>query len=178
MFCCRAFSRTLTCFLLYTLSTRWSVTIIPVVRFTLSSRQPPITFSCVLGSRFVPLWLLCHDVGSWSAAKCGLFRTVPWKFCFTFISRWQRPWRTSEMHLKWTWINLFFSAYFTSYTFFPEKGKLPVYAPPCVEVKTWILISDPYRFYALSVLTVSSVSVYWCSKENMIYAVHCSLLKH
>ena len=30
----------------------------------------------------------------------------------------------------------FFSAYFTSYTFFPEKGKLPVYAPPCVEVKT------------------------------------------
>ncbi|RMX40578.1 hypothetical protein pdam_00016578 [Pocillopora damicornis] len=27
----------------------------------------------------------------------------------------------------------FFSAYFTSYTFFPEKGKLPVYAPPCVE---------------------------------------------
>ena len=33
MFCCRAFSRTLTCFLLYTLSTRWSVTIIPVVRF-------------------------------------------------------------------------------------------------------------------------------------------------
>ena len=30
------------------------------------------------------------------------------KVCFTFISRWQRPWRTSEMHLKWTWINPFF----------------------------------------------------------------------
>ena len=33
MFCCRAFSHTLTCFLLYTLSIRWSVTIIPFVRF-------------------------------------------------------------------------------------------------------------------------------------------------
>ena len=33
MFCCRAFSRTLTYFLLYTLSIRGSVTIIPFVRF-------------------------------------------------------------------------------------------------------------------------------------------------
>ena len=72
----------------------------------------------------------------------------------------------------------FFSASFSSYTFFPEKGKLLVYAPPCVELKAWILITDPYRFYALSMFTVSSVSVYWCSKENMIDLFVHSLLRH
>ena len=45
-----------------------------------------------------------------------------------------------EEHQKCTYNGhesiLFFSASFSSYTFFPEKGKLPVYAPPCVEVKT------------------------------------------
>ena len=40
------------------------------------------------------------------------------------------------------------------------------------------LITDPYRFYALSALTVSFVWVYWSSKENMIDLFVHSLLKH
>ena len=41
-----------------------------------------------------------------------------------------------------------------------------------------LLITDPYRFYALSALTVSFVWVYWSSKENMIDLFVHSLLKH
>ena len=48
--------------------------------------------------------------------RCGIIKRFKvWivsnsslKVYFTFISRWQRPWKTLKMHLKWTWINPFF----------------------------------------------------------------------
>ena len=178
MFCCRAFSRTLTCFLLYTLSTRWSVTIIPFVRFYFEfSEATDNVFLCSRYPFCSPLTFVSW-CGIMKRSKVWIVSNSSLKVLFYFHLQMTKALKNIRNALTMDMNQSFFSASFSSYTFFPEKGKLPVYAPPCVEVKTWILISDPYRFYALSVLTVSSVSVYWCSKENMIYAVHCSLLKH
>ena len=178
MFCCRAFSRTLTCFLLYTLSIRGSVTIIPFVRFYFElSAATDNVFLCSRKPFWSPVTFVSW-CGIMKRCKVWIVSNSSLKVLFYFHLQMTKSLKNIRNALKMDMNQSFFSASFNSYTFFPEKGKLLVYAPPCVELKTWILVTDLYRFYALSVLTVSSVSVYWCSKENMIYAVHCSLLKH
>ena len=77
MFYCSAISRTLTCFLVYTLSTCWSATTFAfvLIYFEFSAATDNV-FLLFLVAVLIPV-ILFYDVVSSSALKCGLFQTVP-----------------------------------------------------------------------------------------------------
>ena len=108
IFYCSGISRTLTCFLVYTLSTCWSATTFAfvLIYFEFSAATDNV-FLLFLVAVLIPVIFMLW-CGTIKRFKVWIVSNSSLKVCFTFISRWRRPWRTSEMHLKWTWINPFF----------------------------------------------------------------------